>query len=946
MSSLRVVGALLVLFVCLISSMAMGFDAEVGNGSSSSVQCKKRERQALLTLKQGLRDYCGVLTSWGNTGENHDECCKWEGVHCSHKTGHVIMLDLRGRPDYASCLEGTINSSLIELRYLSYLDFSFNFFHGGVPKFIDSFTHLKYLNLSYSFYGNNGIPFELGNLLHLQYLDLQANRLGGEFPTHFLNLSRLVHLNLAGNQLTGEIPDIFANISSLVYLDLSWNFFTGTIPHSLGNLLQLNYLDLSSSSSTANLDWLSDLTPNLDRLSDLTSNLDWLSNLTSMKTLKLASVNLGTVINWQQKLSNLSHLQELDLSGCNLVSSKFPLLFNHSANLAILQLSDNDLTGSIPKSLLNICNLSVLDLSYNSMSGRFDDFVSTSTNCANKSLQHLLLRENQMIGSVPDLSQFSFLQELDLQGNNLSGPIPKSMFDICRLSVLNLRDNNLNGRLDDFIPTSTDCAYKSLQQLLLGQNQITASAPNLSQFSSLQILDLYDNNLSGPIPKSLLNICSLRELDLSSNILSGRLDDFVSTTPGCAKKSLQHLSLIGNQITGTVPHLSQFSSLQDLFLANNRLNGTVLVIAVLLKMFMKRRFPVIQWEALALLLIGISVNQLRSLPEGTTALGLPVTMGAYIYTSIFVTVPSLASVYNEYALKSQYDTSIYLQTCVYEHMLECPSSFDILQGHSKATMLLIANNAAQGILSSFFFKYADTILKKYSSTVVTIFTGIASAALFGHTLTMNFILDISIVFISMHQFFSPLSKVRDEPQNGMHDIQDSHRSKDAFINMAAGANEEKWHSYSDTANCVIATSVVITPRIKNQFFQTKREEKIEIGTFKKQIQITKRKPQFVTSTSKHQTSHPQSKIDFPKQNDKKIETCKPSKNKPQIGTRKIVEANGSAKRSQKQTQIVNFTNREIVLHGQKGKREPDQMSMPQNHDKFAQASLWRWNSKR
>lgn len=46
---------------------------------------------------------------------------------------------------------------------------------------------------------------------------------------------------------------------------------------------------------------------------------------------------------------------------------------------------------------------------------------------------------------------------------------------------------------------------------------------------------------------------------------------------------------------------------------------------------------------------------------------------------------------------------------------------------------------------------ADTILKKYSSTVATIFTGIASAALFGHMLTMNFILGISIVFISMHQ---------------------------------------------------------------------------------------------------------------------------------------------------------------------------------------------------
>ncbi|XVF54997.1 hypothetical protein PTKIN_Ptkin06aG0001100 [Pterospermum kingtungense] len=238
-------------------------------------------------------------------------------------------------------------------------------------------------------------------------------------------------------------------------------------------------------------------------------------------------------------------------------------------------------------------------------------------------------------------------------------------------------------------------------------------------------------------------------------------------------------------------------------------NLKVLVIALLLKMIMKRRFSVIQWEALALLLIGISVNQLRSLPEGAAALGLPVTTGAYIYTLIFVTVPSLASVYNEYALKSQYETSIYLQNLfLYGYgaifnflgilgtaVVKGPSSFDILQGHSKATMFLICNNAAQGILSSFFFKYADTILKKYSSTVATIFTGIASAALFGHTLTMNFILGISIVFISMHQFFSSLSKVKDEQQNGKLDLdyQDNHRSKESFINMAAGANEEASH---------------------------------------------------------------------------------------------------------------------------------------------------------
>uniref|UniRef100_A0A5B6ZGD7 Putative CMP-sialic acid transporter 2-like n=2 Tax=Davidia involucrata TaxID=16924 RepID=A0A5B6ZGD7_DAVIN len=240
-------------------------------------------------------------------------------------------------------------------------------------------------------------------------------------------------------------------------------------------------------------------------------------------------------------------------------------------------------------------------------------------------------------------------------------------------------------------------------------------------------------------------------------------------------------------------------------------NLKVLVIAVLLKVIMRRRFSIIQWEALALLLIGISVNQLRSLPEGTTALGLTVETGAYVYTLIFVTVPSLASVYNEYALKSQFETSIYLQNLfLYGYgaifnflailgisIFKGPSSLDIMRGHSKATMFLICNNAAQGILSSFFFKYADTILKKYSSTVATIFTGIASAALFGHTLTINFILGISIVFISMHQFFSPLSKVKEESQNGsleMMDSQNNHRSRDAsFVNMAAGANEDASH---------------------------------------------------------------------------------------------------------------------------------------------------------
>ncbi|KAM0851378.1 hypothetical protein ACQ4PT_052445 [Festuca glaucescens] len=219
------------------------------------------------------------------------------------------------------------------------------------------------------------------------------------------------------------------------------------------------------------------------------------------------------------------------------------------------------------------------------------------------------------------------------------------------------------------------------------------------------------------------------------------------------------------------------------------------------------------WEALALLLIGISVNQLKSLPEGSTALGLPVAAGAYMYTLFFITVPALASVYNEKALKSQFDTSIYLQHLflygygaifnflglVITAIIQGPSSFHILEGHSKATMFLICNNAAQGILSSFFFKYADTILKKYSSTIATIFTGVASAVLFGHTLTINFVLGISIVIISMHQYLS--NQIKDQVPSSkieMSDVEDHSRLKESvYVKVDPVASEAKHRHGSD-----------------------------------------------------------------------------------------------------------------------------------------------------
>lgn len=141
-----------------------------------------------------------------------------------------------------------------------------------------------------------------------------------------------------------------------------------------------------------------------------------------------------------------------------------------------------------------------------------------------------------------------------------------------------------------------------------------------------------------------------------------------------------------------------------------------------------------------------------------------------------VTVPAAASVYNEIALKKHMDTSVHLQNffmyfygaafniagLLLVTVLEEKSLGSMFAGQNTYTVLLVVNNACQGILSSFFFKYADTILKKYSSTVATIFTGIMSMMMFNHPITLNFLLGVSIVFVSMHQFFT-FTKAKDAP---------------------------------------------------------------------------------------------------------------------------------------------------------------------------------------
>ena len=633
------------LVVCVVLQIAYG---------QNPMRCIRKEREALLQFKAAIVDHNGMLSSWTTP-----DCCQWEGIRCNNLTANIISLDLHGEVHYEyfsrgnyevsqRYISGEIHRSLMKLSQLKYLNLSSNAFRGSrIPEFLGSLRNLRYLDLSSSLFGGK-IPSQLDSLSRLKYLNLAFNYyLKGSIPPQLGNLSELQYLDLRGNLLEGDVPSQLGNLSELQYLDLGDNVFEGSVPSQLGNLFQLQYLDLSLNSFEG---YIPPQLGNLSNLQELylggyyggltiVSGDEWLSNLISLTHLSLDFIfNFNSSPSWLRMIAKLPNLRELSLINCGL-SDHFLLSFN-------------------PSNFNFSTSLSVLDLSHNSFTQSmvFQWLSNTTSN-----LVELDLRGNLLKGSTSNHFGLvmNSLEHLDLSHNVFKGQDMKSFMNICTLRSLHMSRNNVTEDLPSILHNfSSGCVRYSLQELSLTSNQITGSIPDLSRFSSLKILDLSNNKLSGKIregirlpsqmeqlsigsnileggvPKSFGSTCSLQSLDLSNNKLSEDLPVIFNHLSGCSRYSLRELYLNQNKFNGTLPDFSIFLKLEMLDLSGNELkdgvpksihNATVLRLLDLSNNSLSENLPAMihhlsQYARYSLQRLDLSMNQISGTLPNTLSM--------------------------------------------------------------------------------------------------------------------------------------------------------------------------------------------------------------------------------------------------------------------------------------------------------------------------------------
>ncbi|KAI3836623.1 hypothetical protein MKW92_014971 [Papaver armeniacum] len=346
---------------------------------------------------------------------------------------------------------------------------------------------------------------------------VHSTAIHGKFSSSLFNITNLEYLDLSYNDFQkSQIPLQISDLTKLTHLDPKNSNFSSSISTGLANLTSLRYLDLSCAE---------DFYYSCLEL----SSTKWMSGLGNSQELRLTGIDLSETTSSQDKfaqhISYLSNLRELDLSGCNISSTNFPIhQFHNLSRISSLMMSFNyGLNSQIPVQLANLTSLSILDLSdcglhgLLDVSGNFDlqpDLTRMFQHQWPK-LKTLSVAATKVIGSnIPfSISNAPMLVSLSLSGCSIQGSLPHSIYNLSRLQFLELSDNNITGYIHSSISN-----LKYLNHLDLSYNNFQGSIPkSICEISPLRILMLNNNNITGTIPSCISKLQNLGVFHVYAN---------------------------------------------------------------------------------------------------------------------------------------------------------------------------------------------------------------------------------------------------------------------------------------------------------------------------------------------------------------------------------------------------------------------------------------------
>ncbi|KAE9452957.1 hypothetical protein C3L33_15131, partial [Rhododendron williamsianum] len=423
---------------------------------------------------------------------------------------------------YDCKFSGQIPSSLANLSQLTKFGIGDNDFDVGPLSFppgkLLKLTHLYAAQMNLQ----GEIPLSLANLTQLSYLAIGTNNLVGKIPSWFMNLTQLTLVDLAGNHFHGTIPSSITQLKRLDYLSLYSNCFTGIVeldmfmklPNLVSLLLGGNKLTVLNKNTT------NGTLPKLDILDLASCNLvEFPSILRFQDELQALHIKnniiRGEIPIWMWN-SSKGTMEYVDF-GQNFLTGfeqqpavipwRFLIVFNLGSNklqgslpvpppsTVIYNVRENALTGAIPPLMCHKNSLRMLDLSNNNLNGTIPPCLASSS----EDLLMLNLSGNSFQGSIPSTFTMNCqLLMIDLGQNQLQGPVPRSLANCAMLECLVLQNN----QIEDTFPSWLG-ALPKLELLILGSNKFHGNIgdpKNNSMFPKLRIIDLSCNGFSGNLP--------------------------------------------------------------------------------------------------------------------------------------------------------------------------------------------------------------------------------------------------------------------------------------------------------------------------------------------------------------------------------------------------------------------------------------------------------------